>query len=242
MLKYIIRLDDACPTMNEKKWQAIEMLLDKYNIKPIVGIIPDNKDSDFKYPKIKDFWKKYPHKWQEKGWIIAVHGYNHNLTKTIRTEFSSKSYKEQKKTLHAGYTLLRNQGLMPKCFFAPNHTFDDNTIKACKDLGIFEFISDGYAYYPYKYKGMIFLPSVFDTPHKVSSKGIFTFVYHPNNITEEKLIYLENFIKANLENFNVNIDYIITKYSNRKKTIKDYILQFEILIYRMIRNIIKKKG
>ena len=60
MLKYIIRLDDACTRMNKKNWDRIEKLLDKYNIKPIVGIIPDSKDEAFlKFPYIEEFWKNY---------------------------------------------------------------------------------------------------------------------------------------------------------------------------------------
>lgn len=39
MLNYIIRLDDACPNMNHERWREVENLLEKYNIKPIVGII-----------------------------------------------------------------------------------------------------------------------------------------------------------------------------------------------------------
>lgn len=32
MLKYIIRLDDACPNMKKDNWERVEKLLDKYNI------------------------------------------------------------------------------------------------------------------------------------------------------------------------------------------------------------------
>lgn len=44
MIRYIIRLDDASEIMNVSAWERIEELLDNYNIKPIVGIIPNNKD------------------------------------------------------------------------------------------------------------------------------------------------------------------------------------------------------
>lgn len=44
MRKYLIRLDDACPTMDAKKWQRIEDVFDTYGIRPMVGIIPANKD------------------------------------------------------------------------------------------------------------------------------------------------------------------------------------------------------
>lgn len=55
MIRYIIRLDDASEIMNVSTWERIEELLDNYNIKPIVGIIPNNKDTllnkmFFEYP------------------------------------------------------------------------------------------------------------------------------------------------------------------------------------------------
>lgn len=51
---YLIRLDDASEFMDIDKWTTMEILLDNYRIKPIVGVIPDNNDGDFtgKYEKI----------------------------------------------------------------------------------------------------------------------------------------------------------------------------------------------
>lgn len=40
MGKYILRLDDAAERMDIVKWNRMEVLLDKYNIKPLVGVIP----------------------------------------------------------------------------------------------------------------------------------------------------------------------------------------------------------
>ena len=44
MVRYIIRLDDASPTMNWSKWNAIFEILDKFHIKPIIAVIPNNED------------------------------------------------------------------------------------------------------------------------------------------------------------------------------------------------------
>lgn len=240
MLKFLIRLDDACPNMNEKKWIKIEQLLDKFNIKPIVGIIPDCKDEEF-IPNgtINDFWEKYAIKWQNKDWIIAQHGLNHKLSDTVRTEFNGKSYDEQRKILEDGYTILKSNGITPKCFFAPAHRFDDITIKACADLKYFEFISDGYAYFPYTYKNMLFFPSVFDTPHIISKNGIFTFVCHPNNMEDSGFEYLEKFISEHRDNFDIDIDYLINKYKSRKRNIRDKILEQSIKFFRFLRKILK---
>ena len=242
MLKFIIRLDDACPNMNEENWIKIENLLNKYNIKPIVGIIPDTQDESFlKYGTIDDFWNKYALKWKKGGWIIAQHGLHHKLSTTVRTEFKGKTYNEQKDIIEMGYNLLVNKNIQPKCFFAPAHTFDDTTIKVCKDLDYFEFISDGYAFYPYREQGVLFIPSVFDTPHVISKNGIYTFVYHPNNMSDSQFEYLEKFIDQYNENFKVDINTIISEFKNRKRNFKDNILKISIKTYRFLRKIVKGK-
>ena len=46
MAKYIMRLDDACQKMNLENWDRMERLLTKYDIKPLVGVIPNCKDPD----------------------------------------------------------------------------------------------------------------------------------------------------------------------------------------------------
>lgn len=59
MTKYIMRLDDASEYMDVPKWKRMEDLLDAYHIKPLVGIIPDNKDPSLVnvYPRDVNFWE-----------------------------------------------------------------------------------------------------------------------------------------------------------------------------------------
>lgn len=238
MLKFIIRLDDACPNMNKEKWDKIEVILDKYNIKPIVGIIPDNKDLEFSYGNINEFWPDYVKRWENKKWVIAMHGLNHALSKNIRTEFKGKSLEEQRRIIKKGLLIMKKHDINPICFFAPAHTFDNNTIKVCLEFEQFKFISDGYAFFPYKKNGMLLLPSVFDTPHKISNSGIFTFVYHPNNMSENDFKYLEEFIIKYKENFEYDLNYILEKYKNRRRNIFDYILHSLIVIFRNVRKVL----
>ena len=58
MSQYILRLDDASDYMDVKKWQRMEELLDQYGIKPLVGVIPDNRDSSLTdtYEQDPEFW------------------------------------------------------------------------------------------------------------------------------------------------------------------------------------------
>lgn len=79
-MTYYIRLDDACERRNLSLWNRMEDLLDHYGIKPLVGIIPHCEDPMMnQYDVDIDFWKRVD-TWIAKGWILALHGYNHVCT------------------------------------------------------------------------------------------------------------------------------------------------------------------
>lgn len=55
----LIRFDDISDHMNWRLMNKSEEIFDRYNIKPLLGIIPDNKDKEFlNYEKKKIFGKK----------------------------------------------------------------------------------------------------------------------------------------------------------------------------------------
>ncbi len=64
-MDYCLRLDDACPQMNAEKWAGVERILDKYKVRPIVGVIPENRDPDFVAVADENFWEKAC-EWQKK--------------------------------------------------------------------------------------------------------------------------------------------------------------------------------
>lgn len=251
MVKYIIRLDDACETMDWNKWITMEKLLEKYEVTPIVGIIPDNKDPEFCFDQKENFWNKCS-EWKKKGWTIAQHGYQHRyhqnnknkyfqLAHEKTTEFAGVSISEQYKMLLCGYNIMVEHEVIPTCFFAPAHTFDSNTIAAIKQIGKYNFVSDGYALRPYKKRHVAFLPSIFDTPHE-AKKGIFTFVYHPNTMNEKKFMDLENFLKKNQEKF-VNADTVMNQYLKRGlkgQGIIGRFIEYAIYIIRGMRNSLRR--
>lgn len=241
MLRFIIRLDDACPTMNINGWNRIEKILDKYNIKPIVGVIPDNRDILFDWNLDSNFWNKVK-MWQNKGWVIAQHGFNHvyHIKDGIHSEFVGLSYEEQFKKINEGYKFLQKRGINPTCFFAPAHTFDDTTIKVCKDTQYFTFISDGYALYPYKELGMLFVPSIFDTAHKILPFGVYTFILHPNFTTDKEFQHFEKFIQNNLKYFKSVEETLHIVNKERKRNIIELMIQPSISFLRKIRKIVKK--
>ena len=54
----LIRLDDIAENMNWELMEKSEVIFDKFKIKPVLGVIPNNKDSHLlSHPKIKgNFW------------------------------------------------------------------------------------------------------------------------------------------------------------------------------------------
>lgn len=253
MAKYIIRLDDACPSMDTVKWNRMEEMLEKHNITPIVGIIPDNKDPLFNYGYDNEFWEKCI-RWQEKKWTIAIHGLNHSLfthkpegyfqkSHSTNSEWAGIPFEKQYDMLLTGMDILKTKGIFPSCFFAPCHTYDINTVKAIKIYNEDNrplYISDGYALRPYKKNDVWFLPSLFDSPHKIGGNGYYTFVFHPNNMSVLTFDKLEEFLNGNDSSF-VNADQVMMNYMNQKELgqgIVGYTLEQGIYIARGIRKLV----
>lgn len=204
--KYLIRLDDACQTMDVKKWKRIENILDSANIHPMVGIIPANKDPEQQISATDpNFWNKVK-EWENKGWAIAMHGYDHNFISDkgllglnplwARSEFAGLPFEEQKEKIRNGITIFRENGIEPKYFFAPAHTFDENTLKALREESNIRIISDTIATKPYRMKDFVFIPQLGGHCIEMKIPGIWTFCLHPSKMSNQDFITTENFIKS----------------------------------------------
>lgn len=242
MLRYIIRLDDATPKMNHENWDAVEKLLDKWDVKPIVGVIPDSHDPLFTWGGDPHFWDETVQRWQNKGWTIAQHGCHHvyhDCPNHGRSEFIGLNYDEQKELIDRGHAALLSHNCRPTCFFAPAHSFDDITVDVCRDSGYFDFISDGYALYPYEERDMLFFPSIFDTPHKALPYGVYTFIMHPSFTGSEDLKYFDKFIHKYREHFRPVPEIMdeISKY--RKRNLFEKAIGPSIKVVRKVRDLIK---
>ncbi len=229
MKNFILRLDDACPKRDIEKWNKIEILLDKYQIKPLVGIIPNCMDTDMeKYNFDSDFWKIRVNTWKKKNWVLALHGYNHVFETTDgglnpvnkKSEFAGVTFERQVEKIQQGVDVFKNYNIEPQVFFAPAHTFDLNTIKALKQESNIKIISDTPANYIYSQYGMTFVPQqsghVRNLPFKLT-----TFCYHPNTMTSEDFDRLEKFIIKYKKNF---IDFPI-ELSKRQLSLFDKIVK-----------------
>lgn len=206
---FLIRLDDACPTMDAKKWSRMESILDQYGIQPMVGIIPHNEDPEQKIdPENANFWEKVK-EWDNKGWTLAMHGYNHCYSSDgglmglnpvwSRTEFAGMTLEAQRKKIQSGVSIMRKHGINPAFFFAPSHTFDLNTLIALKEESDIRIISDTIARKPYKEHGFVFIPQQSGHPICLPFGGYLTICYHPNTMNDQDFERLDSFLKNNLD-------------------------------------------
>ena len=208
MSKYIMRLDDACEKRDIKKWNRMEELLDRYCVRPLVGVIPHCEDPAMnEYPKDERFWERVEC-WEKKEWIIAMHGYNHvYVTKcgginpvNARSEFAGLSIERQKEKISKGIMIMREHGINPKVFFAPSHTFDDNTLVALKEESDIRIISDTIAMAPYNKNGFTFVPQQSGQVRKLPLSMV-TFCYHPNMMHDGDFESLEIFLQKSKDSF-----------------------------------------
>ena len=205
----LIRFDDIAPNMNWEMMDKCQELLNHYNLKPVMGVIPNNKDEELlKYPKRENFWQIIQN-WISNDWTIAMHGCNHlydNETNKKdyfnyggRSEFYGHSYETQLNKIRKGLEVFKKNDIKIETFFAPNHTYDQNTFKALKDSGILKII-DGYGLMPFTMNGIKFVPQLFyrflALPFGIQSTQI-----HINNWSSEDFKTFKNFIKKNREKF-----------------------------------------
>lgn len=238
---YLIRLDDASEYMDILKWNRIEDILDKYNIKPIVGIIPNNQDKSFlsKYNKNLAFWDRAK-KWQEKEWSIALHGYTHVYSSNngginpvnSRSEFAGIPLKEQRMKIALGVKIFQENKLKTNIFFAPSHTFDMNTLEALRLESNIRVISDTFANDIYKIGDFYFIPQQSGRTRNLPFK-LSTICYHPNTMNEHDFKNLENFIVKNKDKIGCYEDLIFV---NRKLSLYDKLLKHGYFAIRTIRN------
>ena len=219
---FLIRLDDIAENMDWDMMEKDTDLFDKFNIKPILGIIPNNKDPELlNYPKKNiEFWDQV-RAWKQKGWEIAMHGNNHVYDKICSktdylglggsSEFCDHTYEEQYKKLKEGLEKFNSENIKIKIFFAPNHTFDKNTILALKKCGINQIL-DGYGLMPYEENGMQFVPQLFYKLYTVPF-GVQTFQIHLNYFKQKDFEEFEKFIKSNSKKI-ITYEQAISKLTN----------------------------
>lgn len=189
-MKIAVRLDDITPGMDWEKFQAFAALLDEFDIKPLIGVVPDNQDENLDRGVFRqDFWE-YVKKRQEEGWVVAQHGCYHVYTQhkggvfplNDFSEFAGVPYEEQLAMLEHGKEILAGHGIMTQLFMAPAHSYDRNTLRALKQAG-FKGLTDGFGSSPYLWQNLTFYPISFRLENSLKKdKGITTMVVHTNTL------------------------------------------------------------
>ncbi|MBR3307859.1 MAG: DUF2334 domain-containing protein [Lachnospiraceae bacterium] len=219
MRKIAVRIDDITPEMDWKRFKRFEDLLDKYGIKPLIGVIPACEDQklDAGEDRNKDFddraryaaWLKER---IDEGWTVAVHGYHHVYTTKCgglfplnpKAEFAGVRYSRQIHMLRNGRKKLKELGIDSRIFMAPGHSFDGNTLKALKEAG-YTYVTDGYGNGPFLRKGLKFLPISFLKDRELKKQeGVTTFVVHTWELEDEDIEEWEKLFGGQRERF---IDY-----------------------------------
>lgn len=209
MKKIYVRLDDASPWMDGKKWDRMFSILDRYEVKPLIGIIPHNLDPQ---TRIEDedasFWEKMV-QLASRGYSIALHGFDHKCATDCggvnpvhrRSEFAGLPLYVQREKIHEGIEIFKSHGLIPKYFFAPSHTFDDNTLVALEEESEIRLICDTFKLYPYKWGNFTVIPQQMGSFRNPPLPGHWVFCFHPNNMSDSEFDGFEAFIRSNRNSF-----------------------------------------
>ncbi len=202
MQQLLIRLDDITPDMDWGKFECLAALFEQYEIHPIIGVVPDNRDETLHMQEAEaGFWERI-RTLQERGWVVAQHGLTHVYVNRKSgllgvnpfSEFAGLPYREQYEKLRKGQEILKGQRIRTAMFMAPGHTFDRQTLKALKKLG-FLFVTDGYCSRPYRRGGLLFLPCTLSEPRL--PKHFDTLCLHSNGMEQAQFDALARFIGRN---------------------------------------------
>ena len=229
----LIRMDDICENMNWELMNRCELLFDKYEIKPLLGVIPANKDPELlAYPKCETFWNKVKN-WKSKGWEITMHGCNHLYTQKSDkndifnyggdSEFYGLDYSTQFDKIEMGLSEFKKREIKVRSFFAPNHIYDQNTLEALKKKNI-KIIIDGYGLFPFYKSGLLFIPQLFYKEIFLPF-GIQTTQLHINYWSNKDFKRFEDFIMRYHKKI-TNLDYIINITNpNLFQNITNYVIE-----------------
>lgn len=206
--EYIIRLDDACPTMDRHRWSEVETLLRQRGVKPIVAVVPANADPGLvRGPGHGKFWEQAGG-WAAEGWMIAMHGYSHALRRSAAgiihvnrmSEFVGVPLEEQKRRIQDGLRLLQERNLTPQAWVAPAHGMDKNTLEALRTESEIRLISDSFARRPLSRWGFTWLPQQLWRPRNMPG-GLWTICLHPNEMNQADVARLSSFIDSHKGDF-----------------------------------------
>ena len=208
-MKIAVRLDDITPDMDWEKFRRLEKILDENKIAPLIGVVPNNQDPNLmRNEKMPNFAKQIK-LWEEKEWVLAMHGWKHIYTTKQGglfplndfSEFAGVPREKQRSMILDGKEKLQTMGINTDIFMAPAHSYDTNTLSMLKEAS-FRYITDGFGDYPYEWKGLTFLPIAFQRSKDVKrAEGYTTLVFHTNTMSEQEFVGFEKMVEEHKDDF-----------------------------------------
>jgi hypothetical protein len=211
-VRFLLRVDDLCPTVNREPWMRLAVLIEKHHLKPILAIVPDNRDPGLRVSRPDEsFWEQM-RAMQHAGAAIALHGYQHKVQSLGRSlvplhresEFAGVSESVRREWIRAGLEILRAQRLSATMWVAPRHGFDRHTLNALHAEGI-DVLSDGLARRPFLRAGITWIPQQLWAPPGPKAEkrpGLWTICLHPNTISGGRFDAFAAFVREHAAQFN----------------------------------------
>lgn len=205
--RYLFRLDDITPTMDWGRFRALITLFRNHNVKPLLGIVPDNRDPALdREPANPTFWEEMRSLQEQDAVDFAQHGYQHIVS--LRpgsallgpevgikemSEFAGDPLDHQRTRIEDGRSILADNGINTTTWMAPNHSFDTNTLQALRDCN-FTAVTDGISLFPFEDHGLIFVPQQTWRPRWMPC-GVQTICLHTNDISPHDVKRLRLFLR-----------------------------------------------
>lgn len=199
--RYVWRMDDVSPGMDWARFWSFVNLFRQYRVVPLLGVVPDNRDPDLSRSRDDPrLWERLRQLHVEGAVDVAQHGYQHLALSrasgavTRRTEFAGLPYPEQLQKIRLGQEKLRENGIRTDIWMAPFHSFDDVTLQALVDSG-FRCVSDGRGLYPFKRRGLVFVPQQLWRPRRMPF-GVFTICLHTSDGDDQVYGSVQAFLRS----------------------------------------------
>jgi len=209
--------------MNWDNFLAIKKVLHKFNIKAILGVVPENHDPSLNVSTFNPAFYHSIRSYAAYGDSIAQHGTYHLYTSSSsgilqinkNSEFAGHSLTYQYNLLKHGKLLLEANGIHTSLFMAPSHSFDYSTLQALYMLG-FKYITDGYGWHPYRINNMVLIPQLAANYLPLPDATLQTICLHTNMMTDLQISRLIRFISHNHSRF-VSLDDVVSNNVGEKK-------------------------
>lgn len=228
--QYLIRIDDVWEGMNWSVFDQVEALLLRHGVRPIVAVIPENRDDTLVVgPRCADFWDRV-RRWADQQWTIAVHGWQHRINTcdggiialNRKSEFAGLPADVQRHALKQALGVFLRQGIAPRVFVAPWHSFDRITLRVLMENGL-TVLSDGLFAWPGLDRNGIFWVPQQLWKLRPMPPGVWTVCLHLNGWTAREIEIFDRMLSSNLRI--TNLEEVLVSFSKRRLSRTDWLLQ-----------------